>query len=78
LLIGIQLAMKVFTTKAFEEIGTQLIPDSDCIKRYKFDGEDYWKCFIETKGTVWYHAAGTCRMSCGDEDQNSVVDPKLR
>jgi choline dehydrogenase-like flavoprotein len=70
--------MQLFNTTAYRKLDTRLIPDATCSKKYAFDSDKYWKCYIESNVGVSYHSVGTCRMGRSAQDKNAVVDPKLR
>ena len=77
--LGIRHSQQYIHTDAFKNFGVKLIerPVHEECKEYKFDSDDYWKCFIETEAITIYHPTSTCRMG-RREDENSVVDPQLK
>ena len=39
--------------------------------------DDYWRCYVMNEVLTLNHPTSTCRMGAKD-DNNSVVDPRLR
>lgn len=75
---GIDIAIKLFSTSAFEKHGMELVDAVlPACKDWEFGTSEYWECvLIQYTGTI-YHPVGTCKMG-PKEDREAVVDPKLR
>ncbi|CAH1800033.1 unnamed protein product [Owenia fusiformis] len=78
LIDGIENAMKLEKTSAFEEIGAKLvqrtIPGCEGIL---YGSRAYWECYVRQQTLTVYHPVGTCKMGHRD-DPTAVLDPQLR
>ncbi|XP_078040737.1 glucose dehydrogenase [FAD, quinone] [Augochlora pura] len=75
---GIEAALNLFRTKAFQDHGWQLVdvPVSAC-RHLIFGSRDYWKCVMMEYTATIFHPVGTCKMG-PKWDPEAVVDPRLR
>lgn len=77
LIKGIRIIQKIVKSKSMEELGAKfnnrVLPGCE---DFKFDSDEYWKCYIKHLTLTSYHPVGTCKM--GDLDNNGVVDHRLR
>lgn len=75
---GIRLWEKFMATPTITKLGAKVdrMKLSVC-SQYKFQSDDYWKCYIRHVAYTVYHPAGTCKMGRAD-DKSAVVDPQLR
>lgn len=75
---GIRLWEKFITTPTLTKLGATVdkMKLSVC-SEYKFQTDDYWRCFIRQMAYTVYHPAGTCKMGAAD-DKTAVVDTQLR
>lgn len=77
LIQGMKLVKTFSETKALAKFGakfnTKLFPGC---KKYDFESNNYWECYIRHMTLTSYHPVGTCKM--GNLDEKSVVDHMLR
>uniref|UniRef100_A0A182T4N7 Glucose-methanol-choline oxidoreductase N-terminal domain-containing protein n=1 Tax=Anopheles maculatus TaxID=74869 RepID=A0A182T4N7_9DIPT len=75
---GIRKAIELTKTKALRSYNARLltIPIPGC-EQFRFDTDDYWKCFTRHVSYTIYHHVGTCKMGPAS-DRMAVVDPRLR
>ncbi|XP_065204355.1 glucose dehydrogenase [FAD, quinone]-like isoform X2 [Planococcus citri] len=75
---GIRISQQIIETNAMKRYGTAMLktPLPGCVN-YKFDSDDYWKCYARNLPFTIYHYSGTCKMA-PVTDPTCVVDPRLR
>ena len=75
---GIRNGLKLFETNIFKKNGYILDknPRHPC-KKWEFNTDEYWECFLRHFSRGFYHPVGTCKMG-PKNDNEAVVDPKLR
>nr|XP_033329057.1 glucose dehydrogenase [FAD, quinone]-like [Megalopta genalis] len=75
---GVEAALNLFRTKAFQDHGWQLVdvPVPAC-RHLIFGSRDYWKCVMMEYTATIFHPVGTCKMG-PKWDSEAVVDPRLR
>lgn len=68
----------LFKTKAFRALDAEMIriPLEKC-DRYKFQSDDYTRCYIHHFSTTVWHPVGTSKMG-PDSDAEAVVDSRLK
>uniref|UniRef100_A0A182K6F2 Glucose-methanol-choline oxidoreductase N-terminal domain-containing protein n=1 Tax=Anopheles christyi TaxID=43041 RepID=A0A182K6F2_9DIPT len=75
---AIRKAIELSRTGAMQRYNTRLlkVPMPGC-ERYRYDSDDYWKCFTRHATFTIYHHVGTCKMG-PRKDPTTVVDARLR
>lgn len=73
LLKGIKLIKDLMNTSPMQTLGASLNSNkiTSC-KKYEFDTDKYWECYMRHITLSAYHPVGTCRM--GSSSENAVVD----
>ena len=78
MLVGVEIALKLFDTESFKKNDFILIkkPLHPC-RQFKFGERDYWKCvMIEYTSTI-FHLIGSCKMG-PKSDPHAVVNERLK
>ncbi|XP_050069152.1 glucose dehydrogenase [FAD, quinone]-like [Anopheles maculipalpis] len=75
---AIRKAIELTHTNALRRYNARLlpIPIPGC-EQFRFETDDYWKCFTRHVTYTIYHHVGTCKMGPAG-DRLAVVDPRLR
>ncbi|XP_035890898.1 glucose dehydrogenase [FAD, quinone]-like [Anopheles stephensi] len=75
---AIRKAIELTKTSALRSYNARLlpIPIPGC-EQFRFETDDYWKCFTRHVTYTIYHHVGTCKMGPAS-DRLAVVDPRLR
>jgi len=60
-----------------QSIGATMEPPYNGCKEYKYDTDQYWKCYIQTFSDPCHHPVSTCKMGAFS-DVRTVVDDTLR
>nr|XP_023014616.1 glucose dehydrogenase [FAD, quinone]-like isoform X1 [Leptinotarsa decemlineata] len=78
LLEGIQLAVNLTRTEAFQRIGATLeVRPFPACREHDFLSKNYWLCFIAQTAMAAYHPVGTC-PSGRNPEAGAVVDHQLK
>ncbi|XP_021958610.2 glucose dehydrogenase [FAD, quinone] isoform X2 [Folsomia candida] len=78
MLEALRMVLKIKETSAFKRLDLKLssvIPPS--CKIYRFDSNNFWKCYITHTTKTFWHYSGTCKMG-PKSDPFAVVDSKFR
>ncbi|XP_050069179.1 glucose dehydrogenase [FAD, quinone]-like [Anopheles maculipalpis] len=75
---AIRKTIELTRTAALQRYNARLleIPMPGC-EQFRFDSDDYWKCFSRHATFTIYHHVGTCKMG-PRKDPTAVVDARLR
>ncbi|KAK3706214.1 hypothetical protein RRG08_038477 [Elysia crispata] len=75
---SIRFTQSVLGTEPMKKLGAELHQTifPGCTD-YKYNTDDYWRCFARQIATTAHHPAGTCKMGAV-EDSSTVVDSRLR
>ncbi|CAH1163419.1 unnamed protein product [Phaedon cochleariae] len=74
---GIQMALNLTETEAFQRIGAKLeVRQLPACTDYEFLTKNYWYCYIRQTAMAAYHPVGTCPMG-PDPMKGAVVDSNL-
>ena len=73
---GIKIIKRLIEMPAMQKLGAEInpMPFPGC-EAFKFDSDDYWKCYVRHLSMTVYHPVGTCRMG-NETDEHSVVSNK--
>ncbi|KAG5895520.1 hypothetical protein JTB14_010665 [Gonioctena quinquepunctata] len=78
LMEGIQLAINLTRTEAFQRIGASLeVRPLPACSEHEFLSKNYWVCYIRQTAMSAYHAVGTCPAGV-DPKSGAVVDSNLK
>ncbi|XP_053671520.1 glucose dehydrogenase [FAD, quinone]-like [Anopheles nili] len=75
---AIRKAIELSRTVAMQRYNARLLetPMPGC-EQFRYDSDDYWKCFSRHATFTIYHHVGTCKMG-PRKDPTAVVDARLR
>ncbi|KAL3271316.1 hypothetical protein HHI36_021805 [Cryptolaemus montrouzieri] len=78
LLEAIRFAQKMVATEPLRRLEAEILDiNVPSCKKYKFDSDEYWRCFIRHLSTSVYHPVGTCKMG-PKTDTDAVVNSRLQ